>query len=98
MTPYLGTAVKYFHWDTVMLELLRRVPTLMSLLKQLVKRSDEKKPLLCFLASQLLKARNQHMGLVQRAVSRIKELLIWSNLSVRIMTLMYISGRTSLCP
>lgn len=62
-------AVKHFHWDTVMLELLRRVPTLMSLLKQLVRRSHEKKPLLCFVASQLLKAHNQHMGLVQRAVS-----------------------------
>ena len=62
-------AVKHFHWDTVMLELLQRVPTLMSLLKEVVRRSDEKKPLLCFLASQLLKAHNQHMGLVQRAVS-----------------------------
>ena len=54
-----------------MLELLQRVPSLMSLLKELVIRSDEKKPLLFFLASQLLKAHNQHMGLVQRAVSII---------------------------
>lgn len=62
-------AVKHFHWDTVMLELLKKVPTLMNLLKQLVNRPAEKKPLLCFIASQLLKSRHQHMGLVQRAVS-----------------------------
>ena len=62
-------AVKHFHWDTVMLELLDKIPTLMSLLSQLVRRPAEQKPLLCFLASQLLKSRHQHMGLVQRAVS-----------------------------
>lgn len=62
-------AVKNFSWDTVILELLRKVPTLMSLLKQLVNKPAEKKPLLCLLASQLLKSRHQHMGLVQRAVS-----------------------------
>ena len=62
-------AVKHFHWDTVMLELVQRAPTLMHLLKQLVVRQDERKPFLCFLASQILKSHNMHMGLVQRAVS-----------------------------
>ena len=62
-------AVKHFNWETVMLELLRMAPTLMSLLSQLVQRPAEQKPLLCFLASQLLKSRHHHMGLVQRAVS-----------------------------
>ena len=53
-------AVKNFHWETVMLELLKKVQT-----------ADQaaKKPLLCFLASQLLKSCHQRMGLVQRAVS-----------------------------
>ena len=62
-------AVKHFHWETVMLELLHNTPTLMSLLSQLVRRPAVQKPLLCFLASQLLKSRHHHMGLVQRAVS-----------------------------
>ena len=62
-------AVKHFHWDTVFLELVRKLPTLMSLLSHLLPRPMERKPLLCLLASQLLKARNQHMGLVQRAIS-----------------------------
>ena len=64
-------AVKYFHWETVMLELQRKMSTLtcMSLLSLLVQQPAEKKPLLCFLASQLLKTRHPHMGLVQRAVS-----------------------------
>ena len=62
-------AIKHFHWDTVFLELQNKVPTLMSLLKQIVKLPAEKKSLLCFLGSQLLKSRHQHMGLVQRAIS-----------------------------
>lgn len=62
-------AVKHFHWDTVMLALQRKMPMLMSLLSQLVQQPANKKPLLCSVASQLLKARHQHMGLVQRAVS-----------------------------
>lgn len=65
----LVEAVKYFHWETVMLELQGKMPTLMSLLSLLVRQPSEKKPLLCFLASQLLKARHQYIGLVQRAVS-----------------------------
>ena len=52
-----------------MLELSHKIPTLMSLLSQLVRRPATQKPLLCLLASQLLKSRHHHMGLVQRAVS-----------------------------
>ena len=62
-------AVQRFHWDTVWLELQKNVPTLMSLLINLVRRPAESKPLLCLLASQIVKARHQRMGLVQRAVS-----------------------------
>lgn len=62
-------AVKHFHWETVILELLKKMPTLMALLSHLIPKPTERKPMLCFLASQLLKARHQHMGLVQRAVS-----------------------------
>ena len=62
-------AVKHFHWETVALELEDKMPTLLILLKQLLPRPMEQKPLLCLLASQLLKSRHQRMGLVQRAVS-----------------------------
>lgn len=62
-------ALKHFNWDTIILELLKKLPTLMSLLAYLVPRPMKRKPLLCLLASQLLKARHQHMGLVQRAIS-----------------------------
>lgn len=62
-------AVKMFSWETVILELTSKMPTLMSLLSQLVGNPSRRKPLLCLLASQILKSRHQHMGLVQRAVS-----------------------------
>ena len=62
-------AVKQFNWDIVMLELLNKVPTLMTLLSQLIKKPAEKKPFLCMVVSQILKSCNQCMGLVQRAVS-----------------------------
>ena len=52
-----------------MLELSHKIPTLMSLLSQLVRQPATQKPLLCLLASQLLKSRHHHMGLVQWAVS-----------------------------
>lgn len=62
-------AVKRFSWETVWLELSRNIPTLMPLLTQLIPRASQKKPLLCLLASQLLKSRHQRLCLVQRAVS-----------------------------
>ena len=62
-------AVKHFHWDTVMLEMEKMIPTLISILKHLVPSPSQNKPLVALIASQLLKARHQRMGLVQRAVS-----------------------------
>lgn len=62
-------ALKHFSWETVWLELNQNIPTLMSLLSQLIPNPTEHKPLLCFVASQLLKSRHQRMGLVQRAIS-----------------------------
>jgi len=62
-------AVKNFSWETVLLELQNKMPTLMDLLMKLVINPSKKKPLLCFLASQLLKQQYQKLGLVQRAVS-----------------------------
>ena len=62
-------AVKKFSWETVRLELQYTMPTLMTLLSQLVGRASERSPLICLLASMILKSRHNQMGLVQRAVS-----------------------------
>ncbi len=62
-------AVKRFSWETVKLELYKMVPTLMSLLSLLVPKPEDHKPLICTIASQLLKCRHQHLSLVQRAIS-----------------------------
>ena len=62
-------AVKRFSWDTVFLEYEKMVPTLLTLLKNLIPRSTLKKPLLCLVVSMILKSRHQRMGLVQKVVS-----------------------------
>lgn len=62
-------AVKQFSWETVRLELMQKTPTLMLLLSRLVGRAADRLPLVCLLASMILKSRHHHMGLVQRAVS-----------------------------
>lgn len=62
-------AVKQFNWETVWCELQRVVPTLMSLLQELVRRPHNSKPFICLIASILLKKRLPSLGLVQRAVS-----------------------------
>ena len=62
-------AVKRFNWDIVLFEFQKHVPTLMRFLHLLIPRSSDRKPLLCFIASQILKARHQRLCLVQRAVS-----------------------------
>ena len=61
--------VKQFSWETVKIELNRNVPTLMSLLSQLIPTPENRTPLICMIASQLLKCRHQRLCLVQRAVS-----------------------------
>ena len=62
-------AVKRFSWETVYLELCKMTPILMSLLAQLIPSPEDYKPLMCTIASQLLKCRHQRLSLVQRAVS-----------------------------
>lgn len=62
-------AVKFFSWERVSLELFRNLPTLMALLSNIVRKPSDRQPLLCMLASQLLKSRHPKLGLVQRAVS-----------------------------
>ena len=62
-------AVKHFSWETVWLELCKMLPTLMSLLMELVRHPTDNKPLLCLLASMLLKKRSPGLGLLQRAIT-----------------------------
>ena len=63
-------AVKHFSWETVWLELCKMLPTLMSLLMELVRHPTDNKPFLCLLASMLLKKkRSPGLGLVQRAIT-----------------------------
>ena len=62
-------AVKQFSWETVWYELHAVVPTLMSLLKKLVRRPQEHKQFISFVASMLLKKRSNNLGLVQRAIT-----------------------------
>ena len=61
--------IKHFSWDTITLELQRKVPTLMQLLRLLVKKPAISKPFISCLASQLVKDRHPKLGLMQRAVS-----------------------------
>ena len=65
----LVNGVKHFSWERVRLEFQKNMPTLMTLLSQLVGRASERSPLICLLLSMILKSRHNHMGLVQRAVS-----------------------------
>ena len=50
-------------------ELQLNMPTLYVTVKSTSLAFSYTKPILCLLASQLLKGRHQHIGLVQRAVS-----------------------------
>ena len=47
--------VRHFSWETVWLELLDKMPTLMNLLGCLISDPQESKPLLCLIVSMLLK-------------------------------------------
>ena len=62
-------SVKQFEWEAVTEELYANVPTLMSMLSNLIPKLADHKPLQCMIASQLLKSRHPHMCLVQRVVS-----------------------------
>ena len=43
-------AVKHFHWDTVMFEMEKMIPILISILKHLVPSSSQNKPLVALIA------------------------------------------------
>lgn len=62
-------AVKKFSWEAVWLDLRRKMPIFMSLLYELVPKPESRLPLICMIASQLLKCRHRQLCLVQRAVS-----------------------------
>ena len=62
-------AVKHFSWETVTLELNSKLPTLMQLLRCLVRNRSQSKPFIASLACQLLKDNHPKLGLMQRAVS-----------------------------
>lgn len=62
-------ALKQFSWETIFLEVTRGLPTLVHFLSEVVPRPKERIPLICMISCQLLKARHQHMSLVQRALS-----------------------------
>ena len=50
---YTVETLKHFDWERVMLELEKKLPILLTLLKQIVPRPTEQRPLLCLVASQL---------------------------------------------
>ena len=54
---------------TIWTELLIEAPTLMKMLALLIRNSDENKPLLCLIASMILKHYCPRVSLVQRAIS-----------------------------
>ncbi len=62
-------AVKNFSWETIRLELNQHTPTLMSLLSLIVNKPSDRVPLMCFIASLIIKCQHQCLCLVQRAVS-----------------------------
>jgi hypothetical protein len=63
--------VIFFSWDRLFSELTKKMPILMKLLGGFVNDSNEKKrtPLVCCIASMLLKKRYSKMALFQRAMS-----------------------------
>ena len=61
--------IKRFSWDTVWAELIAQTPTLVKLLSLMVKTPVKDKPLLCLMASMILKHYCPKVSLVQRAVS-----------------------------
>ena len=62
-------AVKKFSWRTIWMELNTCMPILMKLLTGFVRNWEDKIPMLCLIASMLLKARWPRMALAQRAIS-----------------------------
>lgn len=61
-------ALQQFQWESILLHFQRCMPTLMLLLKMLIPDS-RKTPLLCTIASQILKCHKRKMSLLQQAIS-----------------------------
>lgn len=79
-------AVKKFSWETVWSDLKRKMPILMSLLYELVPKPESRLPLICMIASQLLKCRHRQLCLVQRAVS----VMLYGNGTSKQVQLVYV--------
>ena len=62
-------AIKQFSWQTIILELQEKLPKLMLFLSTLIPKSAKNVPLMCFIASLLLKSHHLRMALVQCAIS-----------------------------
>ena len=62
-------AVKCFSWQTIWLEYVQKMPTLLNLLSNLVSDVEKSKSLLCLIISMILKDRVKQMCLVQRGIS-----------------------------
>ena len=59
-----------FNWAALWLQLTKKAPTLMRILETLLlQESGKNKPLVCFLASIVLKHQCQKLTFVQRAIS-----------------------------
>ena len=61
--------IKHFSWNTIWTELMAEAPTLMMLLSLIVRNPVKEKPLICLLASMILKYYNPKISLCQRAIS-----------------------------
>ena len=61
--------IKKFSWETVWAELMTEMPTLMKILALIIRNPEGNKPLLCLIASMLLKHYSPRVSLVQRAIS-----------------------------
>ena len=55
-------------WESVFMEMGKGLPTLIKFLLHLIPRPKDNIPLVCIIASQLVKGRHQRMSLVQRAI------------------------------
>ena len=64
------TALEYFSWRTIILEVMHKAPTLYTIIdKCLMSSNESSRHLLCVVASVVLKSRNPHMCMVQAMVS-----------------------------
>ena len=61
--------IKRYSWVTVWAELNKEVPTLMKILALTIRDPDDNKPLLCLIASMILKHYAPRVSLVQWAIS-----------------------------